>query len=510
MYKKKNGVYYTPSGLAEFLAEPLLQGAAQTIFDPAYGDGALLLAAEKILKERSIGNEVNFFGCDTKPVNGLLKHLPQANLLKSDFFNYPIKEKFQTILMNPPYIRHHIQNETKIKKYRLLHEKLRILDKSSDLWALFLVKAISHLNKGGSIGAILPWAFLQADYSVPLRKYLSEKFGAIDVVTLSDKYFEDADERVVVVWLKQYGHKNETIKIASSSNIHPKIEPTKISLNNWLADRVLSNGGADPKTILARYESEYGFAKLSDHADVKIGVVTGAVDHFILSKEEAKEYRIPRHRLIPIITRPAEFPKYILDGKKNLRLLAALKEKDHLKVGKFIRVGIAEGYHLRAHSTLRDPWYAVKVGQVPHAIFHYRIKKTPYLLPNHEGVQCTNNFHRVYFKNLTPTEMKWIYVSMLSSPAQLSLEVNSKTYGRGILKIEPKSLKNAIVIKKNDHKIDPIYAEVMKFLSEDKKEEAMNCATKFINNELQISADLAHTTESLLKSLRMLRLPNEH
>lgn len=508
MYKKENGVYYTPSGLAEFLAAPLVNTDEQTILDPAYGEGALLLAAEKIFKGKTIGNGIHLFGCDTKPVNGLLKHLPEANLLKTDFFEFSVEKKFQTILMNPPYVRHHMQNEKKISKYRVLHEGLKVLNNTSDLWALFLVKAVSHLKEGGSIGAILPWAFLQADYSVPLRKYLSENFGLIDVVALSDKYFEDADERVVIIWLKEYGQKNKSINIAASNNILSKIQSSKISLKSWLADRVSCNVGNHPDEILGRYESEFGFTKLSDHADVKIGVVTGAVDHFILSKEEAKEYSIPSHRLIPIITESEQFSKYIIDGKKNLRLLVALKQKDHLKFRKFIQLGITEGYNLRAHSIQRDPWYGVKVGQVADAFFHYRISKIPYLLPNHRGVQCTNTFHRIYFKNLAETEKKWIYVSILSAPAQLALEVNSKTYGRGIMKIEPKSLKNAIVIKRNDVKIDPIYAKVMELLSQDKKEEASNYATEFINSELQIGTDLAITTNNLIRSLRMLRLPN--
>jgi adenine-specific DNA-methyltransferase len=509
MHKKRNGIYYTPQVLAEYLAAPLISKDEQTILDPAYGEGALLLAAEKIFQEKNIGKAIHLHGCDTKPVNGLLKHLPEANLLKNDFFDYPIERKFQTILMNPPYVRHHLQNEKEINRYRLLHEELRILNNSSDLWALFLVKAVSHLQENGNIGAILPWAFLQADYSQPLRKWLADNFGTIDVLALSDKYFEDADERIVIIWLKQYGQENRSINIAGSSNIRSKIEYSKISLKSWLANRVSYNGGNAADEILTRYQSEYKFSKFSDYADVKIGVVTGAVDYFILPRAEAKKYDIPNQRLIPIITVSDEFPKYILEGKKNLRLLVALKEKDHLKFKRFIRLGINEEYNLRAHSTRREPWYAVEVGVVPDAFFHYRISKIPYLLPNHEGVQCTNTFHRIYFNGLTPSEKKWIYVSMLSSPAQLSIEINSKTYGRGILKIEPKSLKNTIIVMRNDPSIESVYNAIIKLLSQDKKEQAMILATDFIRKKLTISKDLIDVTNELIESLRKLRRSNK-
>ena len=505
MYKRKNGIYYTPTVLAEFLAEPLISYNEQTILDPAYGEGALLLAAEKIFNKKNIGNSIHLHGCDTKPVNGLLEHLPAANLLKIDFFDYPTEKKFQTILMNPPYVRHHIQNEKRINIYRASHDELKVLNNLSDLWALFLVKATLHLEAGGSIGAILPWAFLQADYSRPLRKLLSENFGAIKAVAFSDKYFEDADERVVIVWLKHYGKQNASIKIAAATNIGSKIEFSQISLDRWLADRVSYSPENATDEILSQYQSRYGFTKFSNHADVKIGVVTGAVNHFILTKQKANEFGIPAHRLVPIITNSDEFPKYILTGKKNLRLLVALKKNDHLKYRKFMQLGTTQGYDLRAHSIRREPWYAVKVGDVPDAFFHYRISKIPYLLPNDNGVQCTNAFHRIYFKGLTPTEKKWIYVSMLSLPSQLSIELNSKTYGRGILKIEPKSLKNSIVLKKNDTCINHIYNTTIKLLSQNKKEEAIVSATEFIYGKIAINKDLIDATNHLIKSLRALR-----
>ncbi len=508
-HKRKNGIYYTPPALAEYLAEPLVSYCDQTILDPAYGEGSLLLAAEKIYKVKKLGSSIHLHGCDTKPVNGLLQHLSEANLFKVDFFDYPVDRKFQTILMNPPYVRHHIQDEKKINKYRSSHKDLNILNNSSDLWALFLVKAVSHLQKDGNIGAILPWAFLQADYAQPLRKWLAESFGLIEVVALSDKYFEEADERVVVVWLKHFGRVNTTINIAATNNIQSPLKFSQISLTQWLADRVSYTSGISPEEILAQYELEYGFTKFSKHADVKIGVVTGAVDHFVLTREQARMYGIPAQRLIPIITSSDEFPEYLIDGKKNLKLLVSLKEKDHLKFRKFIRLGIEEEYNLRTHSIIREPWYAVKVGKVPDAFFHYRISKIPYLLPNHYEVQCTNAFHRVYFKSLTPTERKWIYVSMLSLPAQLSVELFSKTYGRGILKIEPKSLKNTIIFKGVDVRINRIYKKVVKLLSEDKKEEAMAHATEYICEELSISKILIESSNSLIKSLRKLRRSNE-
>jgi len=507
--RKKNGVYYTPKVLAEYLAKPLISATNQTILDPSYGDGSLLLAAERIFRKRNKSSEIHLFGCDIKPVNGLLKHLPEANLREIDFFAYTSDTLFQTILMNPPYVRHHIQDVEKIKQYRTNFPKLSILNNKADLWAYFLIKAVSHLQEGGNIGAILPWAFLQADYAQPIRKWLSEIFQEIKVVALSNKYFEKADERIVVIWLKGHGQKNTSIKIASSNTIESRITFTELDIYNWCSDRVHYSGANNIQQILLRYQSEFGFTNLIDHADVKIGIVTGAVAYFIMSKQEANAIGFEKDRLIPILTRSDEFADYIRNGREKLLFLVALKVNDHLKYENYIKKGVGDEYHLRSHSLLRKPWYVVNVGEIPDAFFHYRATKIPYLLPNRDKVQCTNSIHRVYFKNVTEIEKKWIVVSMLSIPSQLSLETNAKTYGRGILKIEPKSLKNTLVIKWNDPIINSTYEQIINLLASNNKERAMQVATDFIYSELGIPEELKRLAEKEISNLQNLRLSNK-
>lgn len=508
--RKENGVYYTPKVLAEYLAKPLVTANSQTILDPSYGEGSLLLAAERIFKEKNNASEIHLYGCDTKPVNGLLQHLPEANLKEIDFFAFTSETMFQTILMNPPYVRHHIKDLEKIKLYRTIFPKLSILNNKADLWAYFLIKVVSHLQVGGNIGAILPWAFLQADYAKPLRKWLTDIFREIKVVALSNKYFEKADERIVVIWLKGHGQKNKSIKIASSNSIESKICFTEIDLHSWTSDRVIYTGTNNIERILSKYKSEFGFTNFVDHADVKIGIVTGAVNYFIITKLEANSIGFDKSRLIPILTRADEFANYLKNGEKDLLFLVALKEKDHLKYENFLKQGILGEYHLRCHSLLREPWYAVKVGEVPDAFFHYRVKKIPYLLPNNSNVQSTNSIHRVYFKDVTEIERKWIFVSILSLPSQLSLEINSKTYGRGVLKIEPKSLKNTLVIKRSDPIINSTYEQIIGLLSSGNKERAMEIATEFIYKELGIPEELKHSAEEALSDLQNLRLFDEN
>jgi hypothetical protein len=146
------------------------------------------------------------------------------------------------------------------------------------------------------------------------------------------------------------------------------------------------------------------------------------------------------------------------------------------------------------------------MGNTPDAFFPYRVSQIPYLVLNEKGVQCTNSIHRIYFKNMSGTEKKWIQISLLSVPGQLSIESNSKVYGSGLLKVEPGSLKKAIAVKNKSKVIDSIYDKISKLLSLQKRSNAMDLATDFIDAELNISSDLSDTAKSLLKELQDRRL----
>lgn len=149
----------------------------------------------------------------------------------------------------------------------------------------------------------------------------------------------------------------------------------------------------------------------------------------------------------------------------------------------------------------------MKIGKIPDGFFPYRVLKISYLITNDHKVQSTNSVHRIYFKNLSKIEIKWIQVSLLSTIGQLSIEVNSKIYGRQMLKIEPNSLYKSLVIKRNNENTVPIYEQILKCLIKNDKLKAVEIATAFINSELKVSSDFALTTEKALKELQRLRLP---
>ena len=508
---KHNGVYYTPIKLAHFLAKPLIRATDLTVFDPAYGEGALLLAAEQIFsqKRNSRSFVLQLYGCDKAPKNGYLKHLPSHHLLKLDFFEYSLEKKFDLVLMNPPYVRHHIMSDRRRRECQKIVDEICRLKSTSDLWAYFLIKAVNHLKEAGNLGAILPWSFLQAEYALSVRKWLAERFKKIRVLALGAHYFDNAQERTILVWLEGFGQPVRSIKISFSQHPQGDLPYCDLDRGSWESENVLYSATHDIEAILRQYIEEYNFNRFEEFADIRIGVVTGADSFFILDAEEARERGFSHDHLIPIFTSSREFSGLSLNGSKPTKRLLSLTRRQYGNYRNYIRKGIREKYHLRAHSLRREPWYSVNLGQTPDAFFPYRTSSIPYLIMNDQGVQCTNSIHRIYFKKLSQEKRKWIQISLLSIPGQLSLEAYSKTYGQGILKIEPRSLKKAIVSVGNDSNVGPVYDRISKLISDNNRVQAMKIATDFVNQKLGIATKLSNSAYSALRELQDRRSSKE-
>ncbi len=504
---RKNGIYYTPSSLAEHLVDPLIHSINQTIFDPAYGDGALLTAAEKALQRLNKGRIPRslFYGCDIQPSNGKLTHFPDSNLSEQDFFDYSLANKYDVIIMNPPFVRHHLIDKKKREKYYRLISPICDIAYTSDLWVYFLIKAVAHLKKMGSIGAILPWSLLQADYTQRIRTWLLDKFEEIKILAVGSEYFTDTQERVLLVWLKNYGSKTRAIKTSFSRKVVENIIYMDLSKELWQSSPVSFGTHYENESIIQEYINKYGFVRFGQIAKIRIGVVTGADDFFILSETEAKNKYFTNNRLIPILTTAKEFSGFALNGKKLLKRLILFSNNNFDYEVSYIREGVKNGYNQRAHSQRRNPWYIINIGDIPDAFFPYRVAKIPYLMLN-DGAQCTNSIHRIYFENLTENQKKWAQVSLLAVPGQLALESYAKTYGRGLLKIEPGALKKAIVYISNDPGINPLYKTISQLISTGQKFAAMIMAARFLNENLNIERSLSDAAYSALQELQNLRL----
>lgn len=506
---RENGIFYTPALLAKILVTPIISRPDLSIFDPACGEGALLFAAKAACDELSgsCSRPPEFFGCDKIVPGSSLHAIGSFHFFEADFLKLAVPDRrFDVILMNPPFVRHHLISKEDLQEYREQTDRICPIKGTADLWAYFLLKSTGLLKKGSSMGAVLPWSFLQADYSFGIRNWLLQNFQEIRILVLADEYFEEASERVLLVWMTGYGTKTKSIKIGFSQNLNSYAEYFEIPKSRWLAAKVILSQGSDIEGLLGRYIREFGFSRFRDFAEVRIGVVTGADTFFITESETAKDIGFDESQLIPILCSSRELSGFSLDGYDAGMRLLVFPKRPAKRLREYLKQAVKAGYHLRSHSLRRSPWYSVQTGPIPDAFFPYRAYDTPYLVLNPQGVQSTNSVHRIYFRELTENAKRWIQVSLLSAVGQLSLEAYSKTYGKGMLKIEPSCLKNALTLTAMEEIPKRSYDEIAREIINGRKRNAVQLASQFLDDTLNIPRTLSKETVAALFELQSLRL----
>lgn len=242
------GQVFTPEKIV-FLMCSLIKNSGR-VLEPSGGDGAF---------------SKNLSNCTVIEIDS---SKAPTGALTMDFFDYPITEKFDTIIGNPPYVRYRdILESTKMKLVS------QLFDLRSNLYLFFIEKCIHHLNERGELIFIVPREFLKSTSSVTLNRFIMEVGTITHLIDLGDsRLFERAVPNCVVFRFEKGNFARETLycEISGSQISKQSIE----NLLNWKT------------TVLSEVRGQLIFANglgnltLKDIASVKVGAVSGADDIF--------------------------------------------------------------------------------------------------------------------------------------------------------------------------------------------------------------------------------------
>lgn len=186
--KKNKGQYFTPEPIAEFMTNLIENPSPKTVLEPCAGKGIFLMTLQK-LNSKIVAIEI-----DSK-----LQNESGTQIQYMDFFDYPIENKFDVVIGNPPYIRW--KNQTIEKRKELLERSFwgKQMNGLSDMLQPFIFKSVEHLNDNGELIFITPKFWLQTLHSINLREFLREN-GYIDIVIdFNEKtVFDDASLNVII------------------------------------------------------------------------------------------------------------------------------------------------------------------------------------------------------------------------------------------------------------------------------------------------------------------------
>ncbi len=181
-------------------------------------------------------------------------------------------------------------------------------------------------------------------------------------------------------------------------------------------------------------------------------MVTGNNRYFCLSPREADGLGLTTDELLPISPPGSRHLRGLTFTKRAWRELAQagrpvylfaprddLEQSMSTGAAAYVAEGQAENVHAAYKCRVRAPWWRVPGASVPDLFLTYMNHDTPRLVTNEAAVAYLNSVHGV---TLTQEHRKLgrdlLPIGVLNALTLLGAELVGRSYGGGILKVEPK------------------------------------------------------------------------
>ncbi len=227
---KNNGIVYTPTEMADFLAGEILSikkfdvsdDREISILDPAIGDGELVIALARKMYELSPAAMIKINGYETDDGKSYatkekLRHIfPNAliEIFEGNFLDEAefIGERYDFIIANPPYVRTQILGSGRAQE---IANKLQ-LNGRIDIYYAFLLYAKLLLKPDGVAGYITSNKFLTIKSGVAVREFMLENYQIHSIVDFGDtKLFSASVLPCIIVFSLGKTEKAEGVSFTS-------------------------------------------------------------------------------------------------------------------------------------------------------------------------------------------------------------------------------------------------------------------------------------------------------
>lgn len=473
--RNRLGQFATPPELAREIVKSavlmLPPGSVIRFLEPGFGTGAFysaLLASEAApFLESACGYEVDPYYAEQA------RELWKATGLELHDGDFVCSEpprgskKYNLVVCNPPYVRHHHLNKEQKRKLREATTRYCgfELNGLSGLYGYFLVISIAWMQEDGVGAWLIPAEFMDVNYGEALRHFLVTKvtLTRIHLFDYNEVQFGDALVTSAVVLFKNSPpSENHVVTFTCGGSLS--------SPKKWLGITVRELRNAPRWTNLFRKSgcSSRGDIRLGDLFTIKRGIATGCNSFFILTPEQAEAAGLPREVLVPILSNPRELPcdKIETDEQgepliSNRRYLVSCSlSEDEVRVRfptlwKYLQEGVKKGVHQRYLCSRRSPWFSQEK-RVPAPFlctymgratrerngspFRFILNLSRAVAPN---VYLMLNFRPGLGAHLSARpELLEVVWRGLSSLRPETLVAEGRVYGGGLFKLEPKELAN--------------------------------------------------------------------
>jgi adenine-specific DNA methylase len=468
--RKARGAFFTPPAIADFLAAWAIDDdPGAKVLDPSCGDGVFLQAAARRL--RAMGTspaalDSQVFGIDlhrpsldqasrTLEAEGL-----DAHLFAQSFFSVatpselgcPVPE-MDAVIGNPPFIRYQ-EHTGEVRRQSIqaaLRQRVRLNGLASS-WAALLVHACAFLKPEGRLAMVMPAELLTVHYAEPIRRWLKGRFEAVNLVMFERLQFEDALEKVILVVARGSGgcdsfslyHVADAADLPKLQRFANHVNVTPSAEGKW-TNLLLSPA---QNQIFGRLTEE-AFVPLEAYGTTELGTVTGANDFFTLSEETRLKFNLDEAQLTRIsppgtrhlrgLSFTSRHWEHLRQSGERVWLLDPDPDDQSPGLARYVKVGKTTGVPDAYKCSIRTPWWCPPTVGPPDLFFTYMSHRYPRLITNSARASFVNSMHGIRLRpGITRRAKSALPLLALNSITMLGAELYGRSYGGGVLKMEPR------------------------------------------------------------------------
>lgn len=459
--RKARGAFFTPDAITRYITDWAVRTADDTVLEPSAGDAAFLVQAVRRLRElrgdepsnpRVDGVEIHphsarVAGERVKDAGG------KAHLTVGDFFLVEPEPRYSVVIGNPPYIRYQdFTGESRTRSRTAALSAGVALSALASSWAAFTIHSALFLKPGGRMGLVLPAELLSVNYAAAVRQFLFDRFRSVELVLFTEQVFPGAEADVLLLLADGFdeGPADHAIIYqaqdaeALSTLSRPLTWTPADPAEKWTGLLVDSVAIEPLRALRARGH----FTNLETWGDTTLGMVTGNNRYFALSPTRVKELGLTRKDLVRL-SPPGSSHLRGLELSRDAMTRLGLKDKAtwlfspsktpspaaqaYIATGHL--AGVDEAYKCR----IRKPWYRVPLQPPADLLLTCMNADTPRLTTNSAQARHLNSVHGVYLNDdIRELGRELLPLASLNSVTLLNAEMVGRSYGGGILKLEPR------------------------------------------------------------------------
>ncbi|MFO0601686.1 MAG: N-6 DNA methylase [Polyangiales bacterium] len=465
--RKSRGAFFTPSKLASFLAEWAVRAPGEVVLEPSCGEAAILTAVAERGQELG-GTPLELCGFDIhsesleKARRTLADVGAHAELHVKNFFDVPADQRFDAVVGNPPYVRYQsIGEQERIKAQRVALAQGVRLSNQANAWAAFVVHAAAFLKPNGRLALVLPAALLTVNYAASVRLFLLRRFRKVRLVMFEERVFPNVTEEVLLLLAEgprllesaappqfdvfQVHDIAELPAIAGLPDKSKRTWSPEAATDKWM-HALVDAAATNAYELVARSP---GFTDLSTWGETDLGAVTGNNLFFTLTRGDVATLELREDEVTRISPPGSQHLRGLTFSKKafeemaeeGARVYLFRPDPERLSQGslRYIEGGERRRVHKAYKCEVRKHWFVVPPVRVPDLFLTYMNHDAPRLVSNGAKVAHLNSVHGVTLnRGLKKLGEELLPLAMLNSATLLGAELVGRSYGGGILKIEPK------------------------------------------------------------------------